>query len=61
MDPGKFYRNNMHDDNDGFIAKSPMSNVLTSILLSERQLHVQPILLMLLLRKMTNDETVFSH
>ena len=61
MHSNEFYRKKTQDFPDDFIAKSSMKNALTSILLSERQLHVQPVLLILLLRKMTNDETVFFH
>jgi DNA-binding NarL/FixJ family response regulator len=42
MDPSEFYRRNTQDFADGFIAKTSMKSALLSILSSEQQSHLQP-------------------
>jgi DNA-binding NarL/FixJ family response regulator len=42
MDPSEFYRRNTQDFADGFIAKTSMKRTLLSILSSEQQSHMQP-------------------
>ena len=42
MDSSEFYRKNTQDFADGFIAKSSMKNALLSVLSSEQQSHMQP-------------------
>jgi DNA-binding NarL/FixJ family response regulator len=42
MDPSEFYRKNTQDFADGFIAKTSMKSALLSILYSEQQSHMQP-------------------
>jgi DNA-binding NarL/FixJ family response regulator len=43
MDPDEYYRRNMQDFADGFIAKSSMKNALLSVLSNEHQLHADRI------------------